>query len=324
MPITRSLSLIMENLGGLFNPSSPEMEAMADLTYYTIGISVVIFGVIAIAVTYIIIRYRKKPGDDQEPYQDFGNLKVEVIWTAIPVAMVALLFLLTCSTMLAVDPPRRGKEPDLIIIGHQWWWEIRYPASGVLTANEVHIPAGKRLFARLESIDVIHDFWVPELGRKIDLVPGHPNYMWIVAGETGVYPGACAEFCGDQHANMRIRVVAETEEEFNKWQREQLAVPRTPSAGISGEGANLFQTMACMNCHTIRGTAAAARVGPDLTHLTDRETIGAGVLTNTPENLTKWLASPQKYKPGSLMPNMKLSDSELKSIVAYLEALDEQ
>ena len=180
------------------------------------------------------------------------------------------------------------------------------------------------MLVRLESIDVIHDFWVPELGRKIDLVPGHPNYIWLVAGKPGVYLGACAEFCGDQHANMRIRVVAEPEAEFRKWLDGQLVIPRTPTGGIAADGAKLFQTMACMNCHTIQGTAAAARVGPDLTHLADRATIGAGVLTNTPENLSKWLSNPQRYKQGSFMPNMKLSDSEVKSIVAYLEALDEQ
>ncbi len=314
----------MENLGGLFNPSSPEMEAMASLTYYTVAITAVILAIIVFAVVYITIRYRKKTGDDEEPYQDFGNLKLEIVWTVIPVAIVAALFLLTCSTMRAVDPPPGDKEPDLVVIGHQWWWEIRYPATGVITANELHIPAGEKMLARLESIDVVHDFWVPELGRKIDLVPGHPNYMWIVAGEPGVYIGACAEFCGDQHANMRIRVVAQTSEEFKKWQEEQQAVPRTPTHGIAREGAALFQSMACMNCHTIRGTAAAARIGPDLTYLADRDTIGAGVLTNTPENLVKWLSNPQKYKQGSLMPNMKLTDTEVKSIVAYLEALDEQ
>lgn len=171
----------MENLGGLFNPSSPEMEAMADLTYYTIAISAVILGIIVISVAYIIIRYRKKADDAGEPYQNFGNLKIEIVWTVIPIAIVAVLFLLTCNTMRAVDP-RGDREPDLIIIGHQWWWELRYPSSGVLTANEVHIPVGREMLVRLESIDVIHDFWVPELGRKIDLVPGHPNYIWLVAG----------------------------------------------------------------------------------------------------------------------------------------------
>lgn len=311
----------MENLGGLFNPSSPEMEAMADLTYYVIGISIVILAIIVVAVAYIIIRYRKTPGDDGEPFQNFGDLRLEIVWTLIPLAIVAVLFQLTCSTMRAVDPPVGDKEPDLVVIGHQWWWELRYPESGVVTANEVHIPVGKYLLVRLESIDVIHDFWVPELARKIDLIPGHPNHIWIIANEPGVYLGACAEFCGTQHANMRIRVIAQSEEDFKKWERQQLAVPRTPRSGVAGKGAKLFQEMACMNCHTIQGTAASARVGPNLTHLTDRETIGAGVLINTPENLTKWLANPQKYKPGSLMPNMKLSDTEVQAIVAYLEAL---
>lgn len=296
---------------------------MADLTYYTIAISVVILAIIVIAVAYITIRFRKKPGDDGEPHQDFGNLKIEIAWTLIPIAIVAVLFLLTCSTMMAVDPPRADKEPDIVIIGHQWWWEISYPKAGVLTANEVHIPVGKPLLARLESIDVIHDFWVPELGRKIDLVPGHPNYMWIVAGKPGVYIGACAEFCGDQHANMRIRVIAEDESAFEKWLTEQARVPETPSSGIAADGAKIFQDVACMNCHAISGTSAAARIGPNLTHLATRDTLGAGVLNNTPENLTKWLVNPQKYKPGSLMPNMKLTDTQVKAIVAYLEALNE-
>ncbi len=314
----------MENLGGLFNPSSPEMEAMAALTYYTAAISIVILLIIVVSVMYIIIRYRKQEGDTGEPYQNFGNLKIEIVWTIIPIAIVAVLFLLTCGAMRAVDPQRGEREPDLVVVGHQWWWELRYPSSGVMAANEIHIPFGKEMLVRLESIDVIHDFWVPELGRKIDLVPGHPNYIWLVAGKPGVYLGACAEFCGDQHANMRIRVVAESEEDFRKWIDAQLVVPPAPSQGIAGDGARLFQTKACMNCHAIQGTAAQARVGPDLTHINQRETLGAGVLTNTPENLSKWLMNPQKYKPGSYMPNMKLSNEEVKSIVAYLEALNEQ
>ncbi len=311
----------MEKLGGLFNPSSPEMEAMADLTYYVIAISIGILAVIVIAVTYIIIRYRKHPGDNTEPYQNFGDLRLEIVWTVIPIAIVAVLFQLTCSTMKAVDPAVGDKEPDVVVIGHQWWWEFYYPNSGVLTANEMHIPAGKKLLLRIESIDVIHDFWVPELGPKIDAIPGHTNHLWMAASEPGVYLGACAEFCGAQHANMRIRVVAESEEEFQEWEKSQLVVPRTPRAGLAGKGAELFQSKACMNCHTIKGTPATARVGPDLTHLNQRQTIGAGVLTNSPENLAKWLFDPQRYKQGSLMPNMKLTDDEVKAIVAYLEAL---
>ena len=311
----------MEKLGGLFNPSSPEMEALTGLTYYTIAISAAILAIILFGVFYSIIRFRKSPGDNEEPYQNFGSLGVEIVWTLIPCAIVAVLFLLTCNTMRVVDPPVDGREPDLIIIGHQWWWEMRYTDSGIITANELHIPVGKYLLARIESIDVIHDFWVPELGRKIDAVPGHPNHIWIVAGKPGVYLGACAEFCGVQHANMRIRVIAESEEEFKEWEKQELVIPSTPRYGLAGEGAKLFEEKACMNCHTISGTAAAARVGPNLTHLNDRQTIGAGVLTNTPENLNKWLTNPQKYKPGSLMPDMKLTPEEVDALVAYLEAL---
>jgi cytochrome c oxidase subunit 2 len=311
----------MEKLGGLFNPSSPEMEAMADLTYYVIAISIGILAIIVIAVTYIIIRYRRSPGDNSEPFQNFGELRLEIVWTVIPIAIVAVLFQLTCSTIKTIDPPQGNEDPDIVVIGHQWWWEFYYPKSGVLTANEMHIPVGKRLLLRVESIDVIHDFWVPELGPKIDAVPGHTNHLWMASSKEGVYLGACAEFCGTQHANMRIRVISETQEEFNEWQKQQLVVPRTPGSGIAGTGAELFQTKACMNCHTIKGTQAAARIGPDLTHLNRRQTIGAGVLTNSPENLAKWLTNPQRYKQGSLMPNMKLSDSEVEAIVAYLEGL---
>lgn len=311
----------MEKLGGIFNASSPEMTAMAGLTFFMIAMAIAIFVIVTGAIVFIIIRYRKPKGDETEPEQYFGSLTAEIIWTLIPTIIVAILFFYTVKTMYAVDPPKGDREPDIVIIGHQWWWELYYPKSGVLTANELHIPVGEKWLARLESVDVIHDFWVPELFRKIDLVPGHPNHIWLVAGKPGTFLGACAEFCGTQHANMRIRVIAQSREEFDAWEKEQLKVPRTPRSGPAGKGAKLFLTDACMNCHTIRGTAAAARVGPDLTHLNTRETIGAGVLMNTPENLRKWLSNPQAYKPGSLMPNMKLSDDEVNQIVAYLESL---
>jgi cytochrome c oxidase subunit 2 len=311
----------MEKLGGIFNASSPEMAAMAGLTFYMLAIAIAILAIIMVAVAYIIIRYRKRPGDNGEPRQDFGSIRVEIIWTVVPAIIVAVLFFLTVKTMLAVDPPKGDRKPDIIIIGHQWWWELYYPNSGVLTANEVHLPVGEKWLARLESVDVIHDFWVPELFRKIDLIPGHPNHIWLVAGKPGTFLGACAEFCGAQHANMRIRVIAQTREEFDAWEKEQLRIPKTPTSGEAAKGGKIFLTEACMNCHTVRGTAAAARVGPDLTHLNTRETIGAGVLMNTSENLKKWLSNPQAYKPGSLMPNMKLSYDEVNQIVAYLETL---
>ncbi len=304
----------MDKLGGVFNASSPEMEALVDLTFFIIIIAVVIFGVIAVSITYIIIRYRSRSGDTGEPQQEFGNTKLEIVWTVIPALIVGVFFFSTIKTMYAVNPPFGDREPDIKIVGHQWWWEIFYPKSGVRTANEVHIPIGGKLLVRLESVDVIHDFWVPELAPKIDLVPGHTNHIWLSASKPGTFLGACAEFCGVQHANMGIRVIAETQEDFDEWQKEQLTVPEIPTTGEAALGAKLFQEKACTNCHL-------TGVGPDLTHLPSRQTLAAGTLLNTPENLAKWLKNPEKFKPGSYMPNMKLSDTDVKAIVAYLEAL---
>jgi len=304
----------MEKLGGIFNASSPEMTAMAGLTFFMIAIAVAIFVIVTGAILFIIIRYRKREGDDSEPEQYFGSLTAELVWTLIPTIIVGFLFFYTVKTMYAVDPPKGDREPDIVIIGHQWWWELIYPKSGVVTANEVHLPVGEKWLARLESVDAIHDFWVPELFRKIDLVPGHPNYIWLSSSKPGTYLGACAEFCGPQHANMRIRVIVQTREDFDAWQRQQLKFPTPPASGEAAMGAKLFNSMGCANCHL-------TDVGPNLTHISTRETIGAGVLTNTPENLKMWLLNPQAYKPGSYMPNMKLSEKQVNQVVAYLETL---
>lgn len=224
--------------------------------------------------------------------------------------------------MHASDPATAAEQaPDLVIVARQWWWEIRYTKSGVVTANEIHIPAGERILARIESADVIHNFWVPQLGRKMDAIPGHPNQMWLQADTPGIYEGTCSEYCGAQHAWMRIRVVAQTPSAFATWQQAQQQVPALPGSGDAGHGARLFQSMTCANCHAIAGTGADATVGPNLTHVGSRATLGAGVLENTPDNLAKWLASPQAVKPGNHMPNLKLTDTEISALVAYLESL---
>jgi len=311
-------------LTSVFNPSSPQAWAIANLGIFMIIIAGVILAIIIALVTIISYRFRRKPGDDEEPRQVYGNEKLEIVWTIIPFLIVAALFILSVITMVKVNPSSAiidKQEPDLVIIGHQWWWELHYPKSGVVSANEIHIPVGKKMLVRLESIDVIHDFWVPEVARKIDLVPGHPNYIWLEADEPGIYLGQCSEFCGIAHAHMRLRVIAHHQEEFDVWEKGQLYVPPTPRSGEAGKGAKLFKEKACMNCHSIAGTDAVATVGPNLTHLATRTTIGAGTLPNTPINLAKWLKNPKGFKPGALMPNMKLSDDEVKAIVAYLEAL---
>ena len=310
----------MKFLGGIFDPSSPDAQEIINLSYIVLGFTLIILLIITIVVFYIIIRFRRKPGDNSDPEPYFGSLTAEIVWTVLPVIIVGIIFFYTVRTMYAVHPPTGGEDPDIHIIGHQWWWELHYPKSGVLTANEVHIPVGKKMLVRLNSFDVIHSFWIPELAGKMDLIPAHTNHIWLEASKPGVYLGACAEFCGIQHGHMRLRVIAQTQEEFDKWQNEQLVIPKTPTTGPSGKGARLFKKEACMNCHAISGISGA-NVGPNLTHLNTRQTIGAGVLEYTPENLKNWLKNAQKYKPGSLMPNLKLNDSEAEELVAYLEGL---
>ncbi len=305
-------------VNSVFSPSSPQAAAIGHLSWIVFWVSVAIFSLVTAVVLLAVIRFRNdSPG---EPVQVFGSRWMEVTWTVGPIAIVAALFGLTITTMQAADPPVHGHPPDLVVVGHQWWWEVRYPAAHVVTANEVHIPVGRRLLVRLDSGDVIHNFWVPPLGPKRDMVPGRPSDIWIEADRAGVYLGACGEYCGTEHAWMRLRVVAEPEAAFQAWQRAQAQVPAQPTTGVAAQGARVFQQRTCASCHAISGTEGQARVAPDLTHVGSRSTL-AEVVANTPENLRAWLANPDAIKPGSNMPNLQLTDPELRALVAYLEGL---
>jgi cytochrome c oxidase subunit 2 len=307
----------MDTLTSL-NPQSPQTHAIFNLW----GISVVIFALIFLIVTgiiaYSLMRFRWREGEP-DPEQISGNKKVEMIWTAIPLVIVIFLFVLTARTMSFSDPAPTG-DPDLIVIGHQWWWEARYPKSGAIAANEIHIPTGRAISVVLDSADVLHEFWVAELTRKMTTVPGHPNHIWLQADRPGVFLGVCSEFCGTQHAWMRFTVVAQKPEDFAAWEQAQLAAAAAP-AGEAAKGLALFEKMSCANCHAIKGTADKARVGPDLTHFASRKEFGAGIVKNTPENLRNWLHDPQNVKPGVKMPNFKLDDEQVSQFVAYFETL---
>jgi cytochrome c oxidase subunit 2 len=307
----------MDTLTSL-NPQSPQTHAILNLW----GISVVIFAIIFLVVTgvivYSLMRFRWREGEP-DPEQVGGNKRVEMIWTAIPVLIVIFLFVLTARTMSSSDPAPPS-EPDLIVIGHQWWWEAQYPKSGVITANEIHIPTGRAISVRLESVDVLHEFWVAELTRKMTTVPQHPNHIWLQADRPGVFLGVCSEFCGTQHAWMRFTVVAQDPQEFAAWEQSQLLTAAAPS-GKAAKGLALFQQMSCMNCHAIKGTLAEARVGPDLTHFATRKQFGGDIVDNTPENLRNWLRNPQNVKPGVKMPDFKFNDEQVSELVAYFETL---
>jgi cytochrome c oxidase subunit 2 len=303
-----------------FDPNSPQAQAIANLFAGSLAIAGIIFVVVTGLVFYIVYRYRSRPGMG-EPRQLGGHTRLEIAWTIAPALLLVAMFGWTITTMRAADPPVGDQQPDLVVTGLQWWWQIEYPQSGVITANEIHIPVGTRLLLRLESADVIHDFWVPQLGPKRDAVPGQPNHLWIEADTPGVYLGACAEYCGEQHAWMRLRVIAQPQAEFDAWVQQQKQAPSAPAGGDAAQGAQIFQQRTCINCHAIAGTGSSARAGPDLSHLASRETLGAGVITNTPENLRRWLADPQAVKPGNHMPSLRLTDAELNALVAYLETL---
>lgn len=340
----------MHDLLPTLSPAAPQAASMRFLFYVTLVISAVILTVVVGMIVYATIRYRARSAD-AVGRQITGNTKIEIAWTVIPTLILAGLFVLTVRAMTSIDPtPPPDRTPDLVVVGHQWWWEVRYPASGAVTANEIHIPAGRRLLVRVESADVVHDFWVPQLTRKVDMVPGHPNHVWLEADHPGVYQGLCAEFCGAQHAHMRFTVVAQAPKDFEAWVRAQAlpavaaaAVATSPEKGAgsaAAAGQRIFRARTCSTCHEVRGTVRrtelagratpggtepagpfSGEVAPDLTHLASRSTLAAGMLANTPDDLARWLTDPQAIKPGSHMPNLDLSHREVSDLVAYLETL---
>ncbi len=219
---------------------------------------------------------------------------------------------------MRIADPTPDRPPDLTVIAHQWWWEVRYPG-GAVAANEIHIPIQSNLLVRLDSADVIHDFWVPQLGPKMDVIPGHPNPVWIRADTPGEYLGACAEYCGAEHAWMRIRVEAQAPAEYETWlARQQLPAP-APFPAAQVRGLQIFRQKTCINCHTIKGVNPDTSVAPDLTHFAGRANIGTGVLNNTPAGLRLWLSDPQAVKPACHMPNFQLTPDEVNALAEYLE-----
>ena len=305
----------------ILNPLSPPAHEIHALSLLLFGICAAIFVVVAGLLVYSIVRFRQRPGDaDREPPQVYGSNQIELAWTVIPTLIVFVLFLVTTRTLIAIEnatPPDDAMQ--VRVIGHQWWWEFRYPEQGVVTANELHVPLGRPTFLSLESADVVHSFWIPQLNGKTDVIPNRVNRMWFEPSVAGTYLGQCAEYCGTQHARMMLRVVAHPPEEFDAW----VAAQKQPaaSAASASSGRDLFQSVACVNCHRIGGTAAAGVFGPDLTHLMSRETIAAGAAPNTADALHAWITNPDAIKPGALMPAMKLADSDVKEIVAYLTTL---
>jgi cytochrome c oxidase subunit 2 len=285
-------------------------------------IAAVIFLVVAAGVCYSCLRYRSRGNAMAEPRQVFGSRRVEILWTVIPLLIVTGLFVVTVRAMVAIDASQdSSRAPDLVITGHQWWWDALYP-NGVLATGDIHIPTSRRLLARIQSADVIHDFWVPELARKMDAVPGRASYIWLEADTPGTYGGACSEFCGTQHAWMRFRVIAEPEADFENWLTNE-AGERSADAPrlLYFSDERLFFSKGCGSCHSTIAREQSSGKGPSLAGLSRREFLGGGISRNTPENLMLWLTDPQAAKPGNRMPNTPLTADERRVLLAYLERL---
>ena len=242
----------------------------------------------------------------------------------VPLVVLSVLFVFANVHVLnATSAPRKGTTDLTVrVVGHQWFWEVRYPQSGAVTANEIHIPVRTRVALQVTTDDVIHSLWVPRLNRKIDMVPGRRNEILLYADQPGLYRGQCSEFCGLQHAHMAFLVYAEPRVTFDAWLENAAAAARRPTGTDEQRGAKLFLGEACAGCHTIRGTEAIGDIGPDLTHVAGRSTIAAVALPNTPESLAAWIRDPQHVKPGTKMPDLGLSDAEIGALVAYLESLE--
>lgn len=310
----------------IFSPASTPADSIYHLSLFVLSICLAIFLVVFGLLSYALMRFRQRPGDDgREPAQIYGSNQVELAWTVIPVLIVVVLFLATARVIHAVEDARFPPgTTEITAVGHQFWWEFQYPQQGFVSANELHVPVSDSrnptpTHITLLSADTDHSFWVPKLAGKTDLIPNRSNSMWIDPHEAGVYVGQCAQYCGTQHAKMLLRVVVESREDFNRWVASQQRPVQTLER--VARGRQVFETTACVNCHTIAGTSAKGKFGPDLTHLMSRETIAAGAALNNRENLRLWIKDPDTFKPGALMPAMQLDDQDLDAVTDYLQSL---
>ena len=301
--------------------AGPEAHKINALFWPVFWIAVGVFIIVEGLLVFALVRFRRRPGGGI-PKQVHGNRRLEITWTIIPALLLAGVTVPTVGTIfaLAAKPPN---ALQITVTGHQWWWQVEYPTLHVSTANEIHIPVNKAVYVTVKSVDVIHSFWVPNLAGKQDLEPGHVNHLTIEAAQPGIYLGQCAEYCGLSHANMRLRVVAESPPDFEAWAEQESKPAEQPSAGtLAAQGEQLFATGACVGCHTIDGVkGAAGTVGPDLTHFASRTSFAGATFQNNTGNLSNWLHDPPAIKPGADMPNLGLTQDQIDALIAYLEGL---
>jgi cytochrome c oxidase subunit II len=311
------MSIIL--LQSVLHPASVQSREINRLFgQFTIA-AVLLLLFVSVLIIYICIRFRERPGSPL-PKQIGKNNRLELLMFLFPVVAIAILLVATLHTINRVMQPAQGR-PDVVITGHQWWWEVYYPATGVTSANEFHLPVNKNLLIEFHSADVVHDWWVPEFGNKMDVVPGRNNHIWLNITKPGNYIGACSEFCGAEHAWMRIKVFAEDEQAFQSWQDANKKTANMPSDELAMKGMLMFQSRSCGSCHRISGTMSLATVGPDLSHLFSRTTMLSGMMPMNEENLQAWISDPQLVKPDAKMPDFIFNKDSVGAIVHYLTQL---
>jgi len=303
-------------------PRSHAASDIASLFWWMMGIA---WGGLALVVLLMVFAWRKahrRPGHGVKEREQLGFRVVIGAGIVFPIVLIAALFVIGDIFVIQTTqaPAKSATRMTIVVTGHQWWWEVRYPGTTAVTANEIHIPVRTPVRLEVKTADVIHSFWVPRLNRTIDAMPGRRNAIELYADAAGRYRGQCDEFCGLQHAHMAFYVYADPPAKFRRWLADQEKPARAPTGGLAARGRQAFLA-SCASCHSIRGTSASGYVGPDLTHLQTRSTIAALTVPNTRAGLAHWIVDSQSVKPGNQMPNMHLPAGRLNALVAYLEGL---
>jgi cytochrome c oxidase subunit II len=326
------LPLVVAGCGGSQDALAPHSHAatdIANLFWWMMGVS---FGGLSLVTALLVLAWvrRRRRGfganvdpDDPHPGERAGWWIVVGMGIVFPLTVIIALFIVSDGEIINVTEAPAASSTAFTIdaIGHQWYWEFRYPGTKAVTADEMHIPVGTRINLVATTADVIHSFWVPELNRKIDTIPGQHNRILLYASKVGVYRGQCAEYCGLQHAHMGMLVFVQPKAQFRAWLKRQAAPAVKPQTALARHGEDVFMNGACSSCHTIRGTPARGFVGPDLTHLASRTTLAGVTIPNRRSYLARWIVDSQQFKPGNQMPDLHLTRSQLNSLVAYLEGL---
>ena len=299
------------------DPQGPKSETVAGSWWLLLGVAAAVCLIVTVLAVVPVLRRRRVAG----PRSGDGMRVVLVCGVILPAIVFASTFGLSMRDL--VDTSRAPTTPRMTIdvIGHQWWWEVRYSGGPAVTANEIHVPVGTNIRLRLRTADVIHSFWVPQVMPKMDLLPRRVNQTWLRVDRVGRYRGQCAEYCGLQHAHMAFFVVAQHRAGFDTWLRRMSATARQPVDAMAQRGEQVFTSTTCATCHTVRGTSADGHVGPDLTHVGSRSTLASGLIPNDVGSMSGWIANSQAVKPGNKMPPQKLSPADLRAVVAYLQEL---